>query len=305
MTILIKPILLLATVFQVFNCAASPTTSSQQLEEIATVFIAKLPHSLTFAGEKVPLQYSDVREALEREMGVTMYMHSRTMQTLRATTRYFPVIEPILKKYGIPDDFKYLCMAESGLNPNAASSAGARGFWQFVSSASKDFGLETGDNIDMRYDLEKSTIAACRYLKKAYERYGNWTMAAASYNVGMAGVSNRSEKQMVDNYYDLFLPEETMRYVFRILTFKIITEKPADYGFIIKPDNYLKPFRNYREVEVSSPTLDWSAIAAKHGTNYKVLRILNPWIRSYSYSNPGQKSYTIKVPTGQFRELGQ
>ena len=288
------------------NCSARPSEpASNQGVEIAASVIAPLPAKLDFAGETVPLQYADVREALEREMGVTMYMHSRTMLTLRATKRYFPVILPIMKQYGIPEDFKYLCMAESGLNPNAVSTAKAAGLWQFMTGAAKDFGVETGSNVDMRFHIEIATHAACKYLKKAYERFGSWTLAAASYNVGQAGVSTRMGEQGVKSYYDLFLPEETMRYVYRILSFKIVERSPAEYGFFLTPENYLQPFENYKKVSVSDAEINWSEFAAANGTNYKILRILNPWIRSYSYSNPSRKSYEVLVPTGRFREDGR
>ena len=290
------------------NCSARPVSSAPQggMENItAATHIAPLPEKLDFAGEEVPLQYADVREALEREMGVTMYMHSRTLQTLRATKRYFHVIVPILKESGIPEDFKYLCMAESGLNPNAVSTAKAAGLWQFMTSAAKDFGVETGDNVDMRFHVEAATRAACKYLKQAYNRFGSWTLAAASYNVGQGGLSTRKDAQGAGSYYDLFLPEETMRYVYRILSLKIIEQSPADYGFFLKSDNYLQPFENYKIVTVSDASIDWPKFAASHGTNYKVLRILNPWIRSYSYANPSQKSYEVMVPTRRFREDGR
>lgn len=270
----------------------------------APVYFSALPSKLTFAGEAVPLQYADVSEALEREMSVTMYMHSRTIQTLRAMKRYFAVIEPILKRYAIPDDFKYLCMAESGLNPNIMSSAKAAGLWQFMSSAAKDFGVETGENVDMRYDVETATQAAARYFLRSYKEYGNWTMVAASYNLGLSGVSRRAHAQGVSNYYDMFLPEETMRYVYRILSMKIVGENPAKYGFYLKEKDYLQPFKNYIVVDVSGPNLDWSAIAASYGTSYKMLRVLNPWIRSYQYENKSGKVYKLKVPKGDFRTLG-
>lgn len=269
------------------------------------VFIPNLPQSLTFAGEKVPLGYAEVREALEREMTVTMFMHSRTLRTLRMTTRYFPVIEPIMKKYGIPEDFKYLCMAESGLDPNVVSSAGASGLWQLMPSAAKDYGVETGANVDLRFHVEQSTEAACKYLSDAYKRYGSWTMAAASYNAGLAGVTRRIGIQGVESYYDLFLPDETMRYVYRILSFKLLTESPQRYGFLLRKADYLPPFENYKTVTIAGPDIDWSAFAAKQGTNYKVLRILNPWIRSYEYANKGGTTYPVMIPTQGFRENGK
>lgn len=299
---------LLITIFALFtfSCAANSPVADMSAAEgkVAPVYYAPLPAKLNFAGEVVPLQYPDVSEALEREMCVTMYMHSRTLQTLRAMERYFPVIEPVLKKYGVPDDFKYLCMAESGLNPNAMSGAKASGLWQFMTSAAKDFVIETGDNIDMRYNVEESTDAAARYFLRSYKQYGNWTMVAASYNLGLSGVRRRAEAQGVENYYDMFLPEETMRYVYRILSMKLVGENPDKYGFHLREKDHLKPFKNYTVVDVSGENIDWSALAAKYGTNYKMLRVLNPWIRSYEYANKAGKTYKVKMPNANFRELG-
>lgn len=283
----------------------APAAVADIPEEVPPVFIPNLPKELTFAGEKVPVQYAEVREALEREITVTMFMHSRTLRTLRLTTRYFPVIEPIMKKYGIPEDFKYLCMAESGLDPNTVSPAGASGLWQIMPSAAKDYGVETGSNVDLRFNVEIATEAACKYLHNAYKRYGNWTMAAASYNAGLAGVSRRIDIQGVKSYYDLFLPEETMRYVYRILSFKLLTENPQKYGYHLRRKDYFPAFENYKKVTISEQNIDWSAFAAKHGTNYKTLRILNPWIRSYEYANKGGTAYTVMVPTEGFRENGK
>lgn len=263
----------------------APAAVSEVPGEASPIFVPDLPRGLTFAGERVPLEYAEVREALEREITVTMFMQSRTLRTLRMTTRYFPVIEPIMKKYGIPEDFKYLCMAESNLDPNTVSPVGASGLWQLMKSAAKDYGVETGDNVDLRFHVEQSTEAACKYLRDAYKRYGSWTMAAASYNAGLAGVSKRIAIQGVKSYYDLFLPEETMRYVYRILSCKLVVENPQKYGFQLRRKDYLPAFENYRRVKVGGQNIDWSAVAAKYETNYKVLRILNPWIRSYEYAN--------------------
>lgn len=283
----------------------APVAVADVPQEASPVFIPKMPTELTFAGEKVPMQYAEVRAALEREMAVTMFMHSRTLRTLRLTTRYFPVIEPIMKRYGIPEDFKYLCMAESGMDPNTVSPAGASGLWQIMPSAAKDYGVETGNNVDLRFNIEIATEAACKYLQAAYKRYGSWTLAAASYNAGLAGVSRRLGIQGVDSYYDLFLPEETMRYVYRILSFKRLMENPQKYGFHLRKKDYFPTFENCKKVTVSEQNIDWSAFAAKHGTNYKVLRILNPWIRSYEYTNKSGTTYTVTVPTEGFRENGK
>ncbi len=282
---------------------SSNKNSSQSTSEYG-VRIAPLPKKLDFAGEEVPLNLPYVKEAIEREVLTTSCMHTSTTIALRRTTRYFPIIEPILKKNNIPDDFKYLCVTESGLNPNAMSPAKACGLWQIMTSAARDYKVETGDNVDLRYNIEVATQAACDYLNVAYERFGSWTLAAASYNAGQAGVARRLETQGVDNYWDLFLPEEAMRYVPRILSFKIMIPEPHKYGFFLKTSDYYTAYKNYTEVKIAEKNIDWSKFAARYNTNYRQLRILNPWIRSYNYANPTGKSYTVKVPTEKFKKLG-
>lgn len=288
------------------SCSTAQNSNSQTAatEQYSARF-PTLPTEVDFCGERVPLEYADIREALSRELIAIMNMHSTTLQTLSRTTRYFPIIEPILAEYGVPNDFKYLAMTESNLNPNAASPAGARGMWQFMASAAKDYGIETGQNVDMRFHVETSTRAACEYFKKAYAKFGSWTMAAASYNLGMAGVSNRQAKQGgITEYYDLFLPEETMRYVFHIIGNKLVTPNPSAYGFDIKAQSYHPPMKNTKTITVNSTEIDWSKLAADNGTNYRVLRILNPWIRNYTYTNKSGKTYTVTIPTAEFRKLG-
>ena len=283
-----------------------PTTPRTLVERegMAPVTIPPMPAHLDFAGERVPLEYYDTRESLIREVSVSCYMHSRTLLTLLATTRYFPIIEPILKKHGVPDDFKYLCMAESGLNPNVRSTAGAAGLWQFMEAAGKEYGLFIGANrlVDERYHIEKSTEAACKYILDAKRRLGSWTLAAAAYNAGVGGVQTRMQTQGVTDYYDLFLPEETMRYVFRILSFKLITPDPRRYGFTMAREDYYRPLDDYYEIEVSDATIDWSAVARSQGTNYKMLRELNHWIRDYTYNNTGRRTFKVKVPNEGFRK---
>ncbi len=273
-------------------------------ETTNTVKIHALPAEIEFAGERVPIELPYVREAVDREVLTTSCMHTSTMLTLRRMSRYFPVIEPILEEYGVPNDFKYLAMAESGLNPNALSPAKAAGIWQFIPSAAKSYGLETGENTDLRYNVELSTRAACEYLLKAYERFGSWTLAAASYNAGQSGVDRRLKTQGVENYWDLFLPEETMRYVPRIVSLKLVSQTPERFNFELRDEDKFKPYSNYSVVEISSSDIDWSAFAAEHGTNYRQLRILNPWIRSYEYKNPSQTKYKVLVPNEKFVEKG-
>ncbi len=265
------------------------------------VTIHSLPDELTFAGEVVPLEWTYVREAIEREVLTTSCMHTSTTLALRASTRYFPVIEPILKEHGIPSDFKYLCVAESGLNENAQSPARASGLWQFLQNSAKEYGLEVGDMVDERYHLELSTHAACEYLKSAYELLGSWTLAAAAYNAGRTGVVKRLDLQGVENYWDLLLPEETMRYVPRIMSFKLLMSNPKKYGFDVGSDNQLRPFSSYIEIEVSDANIVWSELAARYGTTYRQLRILNPWIRGYEHENKGRKRYLVKMPKPKFR----
>ena len=266
------------------------------------VVVPRLPQTLDLAGEQVPLDNYDTRESLMREMTNILYTHSRTMQSLLATTRIFPLVEPILKQYGVPDDFKYLCMAESGLNPNVSSGAGAAGLWQLMKTYAKSQNLFMGEGVDERYDIEKSTQAACSYLVDAKQRLGSWTLAAASFNAGVAGVSRRLQKQGVSSYYDLYMPEETMRYVFRVLAFKLIASDPAAYGYAIPSDAYNPPLGSYREVSVNDASIDWAAVARNNGTTYKMLRELNHWIRDYDYDNKEQHTFVVKIPEGNFRK---
>lgn len=294
---------LCAILFSAFACAQRPAPADPTtLPEYAPVHIPRLPAALDFAGERVPLDNYDTRESLLRELLANTYLHSRTMLTLLATQRYFAVIEPILKENGVPEDFKYLCMAESGLDPNISSPAGAAGLWQLMSTYARSAGLYIGDGVDERYDLEKSTRAACKYLLEAKAKFGSWTLAAASYNAGMAGVSKRLEKQGVDSYYDLFLPAETMRYMFRILAFKVITPDPLAYGYRIAPGDYFRPLPEYTQVNVSGPNIDWAAEARKQGTTYKMLRELNHWIRDYDSGNKSGRSFVLKIPTEASRK---
>jgi len=266
----------------------------------SAVIVPPVPDKLDFAGESVPIANFDTRESLYEECGVTMYMHSRTLNALRATKRYFSIIEPILAENGIPDDFKYMAMAESSLNPEAYSTARAAGLWQIMSSTATDNKLEVNDYVDERYDIEKATRVACKYIKQARERFGSWTMAAASYNLGMTGLAKRVGIQKTADYYDLWLPAETMRYMFRILSLKLATENPGAYGFRIGDDDYYLPLVT-RDVTVSDADIDWVKVAHDNGTDYKILRELNPWIREYKHPNKAGKSYTVKVPVPGMR----
>lgn len=253
------------------------------------------PTTTDFAGETAPLHVVDVRERLDRELLINANLHSTTTLILKRANRAFPVIEPILQKYGIPDDFKYLAVIESGL-VNAVSSAGARGVWQFMPETAKEKGMEVNDFVDERYHLEKSTEAACKYLLAAKNKFGSWTMAAASYNGGMNGVNKKIEEQQVTNYYDLALTEETSRYVFRILALKEIMKNPGKYGFNIYPTDLYSPIPT-KKIEVDSTITDLASFAKTQGINYKILKIHNPWLRDKKLVNPNKKKYEIEIPT--------
>jgi membrane-bound lytic murein transglycosylase D len=253
------------------------------------------PTTTDFAEEVAPLHIVDVRERLDRELIVNANLHSSTTLILKRANRAFPVIEPILQKYGIPDDFKYLAVIESGL-VNAVSSAGARGVWQFMPDTAKERGMEVNDFVDERYHLEKSTEAACKYLLSAKAKFGSWTMAAASYNGGMNGVNRRIEEQQVETYYDLALTEETSRYVFRILALKEIMKNPAKYGFNIYPNDLYSPIPT-KKIEVDSTITDLANFAKTQGINYKILKLHNPWLRDKKLVNTSKKKYEIEIPT--------
>ena len=260
----------------------------------------KLPEKLTFAGEDVPMEYFDVRENLDRELLSTVYFHSQTIRYIKSMPRYFSIIEPILKANGIPEDFKYLCVAESGFDPRAYSPAKAAGMWQLLESTAKENGLEVNAEVDERYHIEKSTEVACRMFKSAYQKYGSWALVAASYNGGRAGLDQKITAQKVKSYYDLLFVEETTRYVFRILALKMVMEDPEEYGFKVdKKDLY--PIIETTNVEVTSSIADLAAYANNKGINYKILKMFNPWLRDSSLKNPLKKTYILKIPGKGFR----
>lgn len=252
------------------------------------------PTEVDFAGEKTPLQITDVRERLDRELLINANLDATTALIIKRANRVFPIIEPILAKNGVPDDFKYLAVIESGL-VNAVSAAGARGVWQFMPDTAKEKGMEVNDMVDERYHLEKSTEAACKYLLAAKEKFGSWTLAAASYNGGMNGITKKIEEQKVTNYYDLGLTEETSRYVFRILALKEIMRQPAKYGFTIFDSDLYAPIPTKR-VAVDSTITDLTGFAQSQGINYKILKIHNPWLRDKKLVNPTKKRYEIEIP---------
>ena len=260
----------------------------------------ELPEKLSFAGEEVPLEYYDVRENLDREILSTVYFHSQTIRYIKNAPRFFSIIEPILKSHGIPEDFKYLCVAESGFDVRAVSPAKAVGLWQIIESAAKESGLEVNEEVDERYHIEKSTEAACRIFKSNFQKFGSWSLVAAAYNGGRTFVDRQMSNQKVKSYYDLQFGEETTRYVFRILAFKLVMEDPEKYGFIIAKNQYY-PIVETKTIEVKRPVTDWAAFALDNGINYKALKMFNPWLRGTFLKNPTLKTYTLKIPEKGFR----
>ena len=263
--------------------------------------VIHIPETLTFAGESVPLHYFDIAEALERELSQITYSHHSTLLTIRLSGRYFGIIDSILREQGLHEDFKYLCVAESNLQ-NLTSPAKAVGFWQFLSETGKQYGLEINDEVDERYCIEKSTIAACSYLKDSYRKYNSWTLSAASYNTGAGNIDKAIENQRTTDYYDMVLHVETTRYLFRILAYKIILNNPEEYGFYIAENEKFKPFKIY-EITVNNTIDNIADFAKKYGTNYKMIKILNPWLRKHILSNNSKKSYKIKIPAENSRFL--
>lgn len=263
-------------------------------DKTAAIMEYKYPVEIDFAGEKAPLHIADVQERFDRELLVNANLHATTLLILKRANRAFPIIEPILKKNGIPDDFKYLAVIESGL-VNVVSPAGARGVWQFMPETGKQMGLEVNDIVDERYHLEKSTEAACKYLLDAKARFGSWTLAAAAYNGGSGGVNKQMTFQGVSNYYDLLLTEETSRYVFRILALKEIMQNPAKYNFTVQP-NEVYPLIPVKKVDVDATVEDLAVFAKDQGINYKILKIHNPWMRDRKLSVTPGKKYTVEIP---------
>jgi membrane-bound lytic murein transglycosylase D len=254
-----------------------------------------LPETISFMDEEVPLHRFDVMESLERELLVNSYFHSQTFRLIKLAPRFFRLIDPILAEEGVPADFRYLAVAESGLNPKAASPSGAVGLWQFMRSAASDYKLEVSNEVDERYHIEKSTRAACRFLKDSYKKYGSWPLVAASYNAGRASVDRQLARQKVKSYFDLLMSEETERYVYRILALKLIMENPSEYGFLVTDEERYSLW-NTRKVEISGPVSNLADFAISQGTTYKMLKYYNPWLRDNTLANPAGKVYVVDLP---------
>ena len=283
---------------QIFIFATDKTDDdmvyTQAMKNDYRIYSPVLPDTLKFAGEKVPLEIYYVREGLDREILSNMYWHTNTILNMKRAYRFFPIIEPILKRNNIPEDFKYLCVIESNLM-NVTSPAKAQGYWQFIKTTGKKYGLEINEEIDMRNSLEASTEAACKFLKALYNQFGSWTLAAAAYNCGENGLQRQLNLQEVNNYYDLRLNSETARYVYRIMAIKLIMQNPQNYGFHLRyKDMY--PQIPYRTVELKGQNVDLYQFAKEHNTTYKMLREMNPWIITNKLTNKANKTYTVRMP---------
>lgn len=294
-----KSISLAALIFCFVSCDSSMNQADSK--EIPTItsgsgtghIIPSIPEKMTFCGIEIPLNNFDVRERLDRELIINAHFHSSTIQILKKSGRFFPEIERILKEEKVPEDLKYVCVIESAL-AQATSPTGAKGFWQFMPETGKEFGLEITDEIDERLDVEKSTRAACNYLKKAQKKFDDWILTSASYNCGVNGLSRVIEEQAQSDFFHLYLNQETSRYVFRILALKIIMENPASVGFEITPEEKYQPVA-VKELKVNEEIQSLSAWANEQGTNLQMLKVLNPWLVGNSLT-PKNKTFTLKIP---------
>ena len=258
-------------------------------------YAPSLPSKIDFCGEAVPLDKWEVREKLDRELLVNAYLHGTQLYILKLAGRYLPQIEERLKANGVPDDIKYVCIAESALNQNALSAVGAASFWQFMKDTGPRYGLEISDEVDERFNVLKATDAACKYFKDSYAKFGSWTAAAASYNCGQAGFANQAEFQQASNYYDMIFPDETNRYVYRILALKQIISHPHAFGLVLESDEEYRPLKS-RNVEVTKTIENLTDFAKENGTSYKMLKIYNPWLRAHKLTVKPGKKYDIAFP---------
>jgi len=292
-------VIVLLSVTQSFRQSGNPARMVALSDTLFSNKPYKLPENVTFAGERMPLGNFDTRESLEREILTSAYRHSSTILIIKRANRYLPVIEKILRKNDIPDDFKYLAAAESEYS-NMVSPAGATGFWQIMQATGTEQGMEINSVVDERYNIEKSTQFACDYFRKSYEKYGNWTFAAASYNGGRSAIDEQIQIQGQNSYYDLLLTEETARYIFRAVAYKLIISDPESYGFMIKKEE-LYPELKYHEVKVDTAVTSFARFAEQYGTNYKLLKFLNPWLRKPYLTPKPNKEYIIKIPAKGMR----
>ncbi len=260
-----------------------------------TIRSINLDKDFDFCGEKLPMQNWDVRQRLDREMMANAYGHSSTLLAIKRASALFPIIEPILKEEGMPDDLKFLAVAESNLS-NAVSTAGAKGVWQFMKGTATQFGLETNDEVDERYHLEKATRAACKYLRGQKNKLGSWTLAAAAYNAGPDRIATEKTNQRANDFYDMNLVDETMRYIFRIVAIKEVMSHPEDFEFQIDKSHLYPAMTNFTTVQISDKVENWGDFAKKHNTTYRMLKIFNPWLMDNKLTNKTGKTYTIQIP---------
>ncbi|WP_456463159.1 lytic transglycosylase domain-containing protein [Lutibacter sp.] len=292
--IIISSLLIFASKTKTVKESDKTNESDKNTSETYQIRALKVPLNLKFAGEHVPTEKADIKERVDRELLVNTYWQSNGLLLFKRTHKYFPIIEPILEKNGIPNDFKYLAVIESGLQ-NVTSPAGAKGFWQIMKGTGRENGLEINDNVDERYHLEKATQVACDYLNAAKKRFGSWTMAAAAYNAGIKGISSKIETQKVTNYYDLLLGEETQRYVPRMVALKEILTNPTKYGFLFDTEDLYK-LTPTKIIEVDTAISNIAIFSKKLGINYKVLKLHNPWLRENKLNNKSRKLYQLRIP---------
>lgn len=304
-----KPVYIYTSLIAAFFTIALFTSYSSQIDRDSIPAIPKLRadglgqvvqsndlnRPYDFAGEALPMDNFDVRERLDRELAVNSYWQSSTMQNLKLSARYFPIFERIFAEEGIPDDFKYLAVAESSLR-HPTSSAGAKGMWQFMKGTAADYGLEVNSEVDERMHVEKVTRAACKYLHGRHERLGNWTLAAAAYNAGQRRITSEMESQRATSYYDLNLNAETGRYVFRVVAIKEIMKNPEKHGFYLSSDEYYTPLDDFSIVTTNEPIPNLGDFAQKYGISYRMLKVYNPWLKAGKLTNSKKKTYEIKIP---------
>ena len=272
----------------------SDTVHQQGFNSKYNVYSVLKPDNLKFANENIPESTFDVWERLDKELLKNIYWQSNTLLYFKRANKYFPIIEEILEKNNIPSDFKYLALIESGFEYKVSPS-GAAGFWQIMKGTAREYGLEVNYAIDERYHLIKSTEAACKYLQKAYNKFGSWTLAAASYNMGINGVQRQVKKQNTNNYFNLYLNDETSRYVFRIIVIKEIMENPRKYGFVFR-QNDLYSYPSVKQIRVDSTINNLYSFAQENDINYKILKRFNPWLRTSKLPDESRRVYYIDIP---------
>ncbi len=294
--------LILSSIIKLFNYSLSDNITDADYEDYFNTsyktFNIRIPKNINFADEKVPINDFTVRKAVEKELIINTYLQSKTLLLHKRCHRWFPLIEIILKKNNIPDDFKYIALIESQLS-NVVSPQGATGFWQLIESTAKNYGLEITDEVDERYNIEKATEAACKYFNEAYKHFNNWTLVAASYNLGMGGIQAQLDKQKVKSYYDLTLIDETARYIFRILAMKEIISRPKVYGYELRKKD-LYPIIPTKKMSINSGIQNIATYAIEQGNNYKIFKMFNPWLRSNTLTNVSFKKYIIEIPKNGF-----